>query len=213
MPEQLPYVLHTEGLAVLLPHGELLSYYPAHDDTKCCVPCTLHYRMSHGLGLDTSDLARLINPLDDSEQMLEATEARALELQKKAPYGTAAERTACLEVDLTKTDPVHLFGRVTVLVGAVYSRVMETQLFYGHAAWVKRATRKLQPGLRYWLYFEGQQLPLDTREQALEAIRRRAVPEGIVIPEPLPVMSADDYDDLFADIVKKGGEDSKTVRR
>ncbi len=205
------YVLHAEGAAVLLPDGELLPSYPAHDATPCCVPCTLRYRMTHGLGLDTSDLARLINPPDDSEQRLEACEARAMELIKLHPLESPSFRTAVIEVDETKTDPQHLFG-VAIFVAFLYDRIFEEQLFYGHIAWVKRRLKKRQGGLRYWLYFEGQQLPLDTREQALEAVRRRAVPEGIVVPEPPPVFTEDDYDDLFADIVRKGGVDSKTVR-
>lgn len=209
---QLPYVVHTTGQSVLLPEGEVLEY-PAHGD-GVCVPCTLRYRQSHRLGLETGDLARLLNPPDDAEQLLEQVEARAMELQRLNPLGGPAERTACLEVDSRRADPLHLFGRVTILVANLYDRVFEEQLFYGHLAWVKRRLKRGQAGvLRYWLYFEGQQLPLDSREQALQAIRRRGLPDGIALPGPPPLMTADDVDALFDDVVKKGGADSKTVRR
>ncbi len=183
-----PYVVHTDGHCVLLPDGEVLDAYPVHD-AGVCVPCTLRYRMAHRLSLDTRDLARLLNPPDDAEQRLEACEARAMELQRLHPLGEPAKRTACLEVDEERAAPLHLFGRVTILVAALYDRVFETQLFYGHMAWVRKRLKRGQKGtLRYWLYFEGQQVPLDTREQALEAIRTRQLPAGVTLPEPgLPV--------------------------
>lgn len=199
-----PYVVHKDGQSVLLPDGEVLAYlFDRFDHPEgVCVPCTLRYRHEHALGLDVSDLARLLNPPDDAEQRLEACEARAMELHKLHPLESPSFRTAVIEVDETKADPTHLFG-TAIYVAFLYDRIFEEQLFYGHVAWVKRRVKKRQGGLRYWLYFKGQQLPLDTREQALEAIRTVGLPAGVMLPFAGHVESDEEVDALFVDVARR----------
>lgn len=195
----IPYVLHTDGLCVLLPDGEVLAY-PVHPD-GVCVPCTLRYRLTHGLSLDTADLTRLLNPPDDAEHQLEALEARAWQLQKDNPFEPQSARTALLEVDETKQYPHQAFGRITVMCAATYQPVFEKQLFFGHAAWVKRVSnRKPVAKLAYWVWFDYHGLRLFSREEALFVIRNRALPAGVNLPPQPAPPTEEEIDALFAKI-------------
>lgn len=141
-----------------------------------------------------------------AREILQGLEQQALALEEKHRYDSVDRRTVRYEVDATRTNPQLAHGDLVLLVVAAYPQWFEQQAFFGHKGPAQRARPRCR--LVYVAVFEGVQVPLPSRQQAVTMLRTKELPSALRPPQRAPEPPDEGIDDLFAEVhrIATGGK-------